>query len=136
MIMRASVRIRFNPTRLQEVCKVAEHELAVKAERDTRPYIPSESGTLRSSGKVVNNYIVWDLPYAKIQYFGKIYVDPIKKVGGFLTPQGWKSRRGVEKIRSNRDFAHTNGEAMWFYKAKMANLEKWFLFAERRLNRG
>ena len=130
--MRASVRVRLNPEVLKKTCTVAEHEVAVQAERDCRRYIPSRTGKLRSCGKVESNYIVWDMDYAKIQYFGHMLVDPVTKVAGFPIGDGqFRSRRGVTKIRSNRKFAHANGGPMWFTKAKEANRAKWLAIARR-----
>ena len=46
--------------------------------------------------------ITYGVPYAAYQYNGEIYVDPKTGAGGFLTDEGWKSRRGVKKVRSGR----------------------------------
>lgn len=41
--------------------------------------------------------------YAHAMYEGKVWVDPVTGKAGFLTPNGWRSRRGP-KVQSNRDY--------------------------------
>ncbi|MBQ7344571.1 MAG: hypothetical protein IJW45_00725 [Oscillospiraceae bacterium] len=47
--------------------------------------------------------IVTDTPYAKYLFYGKVMVDPKTGAAGFLTPEGWRSRRGCVKVLTNRD---------------------------------
>ena len=51
--------------------------------------------------------IVTDTPGARMLYHGKVMVDPQTGVAGFPTENGWKSRRGVGKVVSNRDIQYT-----------------------------
>ena len=41
-------------------------------------------------------------PYAHYQYAGVVWVDPVTRAAGFLTKNGWRSRRGVPKVRTDR----------------------------------
>lgn len=136
MIIRTTVKATINPEALQAACTKAEHAVAVQAERDTRPFITSGSGRLRSSGRVHGNTIVWDLPYAKLQYFGKVYVDPIRKIAAYPVADGWRSFAGRKKIRSQRNFRHTTGGPQWFTRAKRANVGKWYILAKGVIERG
>ena len=136
MILRTSIRSTVKPYELDAACKEAERVLAVQVERDSRPFIPASSERLRSSGRVQNNWIIWDTPYAAVQYFGNVYVDPKTKAGGFLTEDGWKSRAGVAKIRSDRKYLHNSGGDKWVYRAREANRAKWLAIAQREINRG
>ena len=136
MIIRTTVKANINPEALNAACTKAEHAVAVQAERDTRPYIPSGSGRLRSSGKVYGNTIVWDVPYAKLQYFGKVYVDPVTHIAAYPMADGWRSFAGRKKIRSKRNFRHHTGGPQWFTKAKRANVGKWYILAEGVIERG
>lgn len=52
-------------------------------------------------------YIILDVPYAKFLYYGKLMVDPKTGAAGFLTENGWRSRKGVNKVRSSRDITYT-----------------------------
>lgn len=51
--------------------------------------------------------IVTDTPYAKFLFYGKLMVDPNTGAAGFRTKNGWRSRKGVPKVRSNRDITYT-----------------------------
>ncbi len=130
MIIRTKFRAEVYPEVLTRKCTKAEHAVAIQAERDSRPYIPAASGRLRSSGRVYGNTIVWDRPYARRQYFGKVYVDPKRKIGGFPTPNGWRSFSGVKKVRSERDYRHTSGGPQWFSAAKKARIGSWIALAQ------
>lgn len=39
-------------------------------------------------------------------YHGKVMVDPKTKAAGFLTENGWRSRKNVKKVVSSRDIAY------------------------------
>lgn len=136
MILRTSVRATVNPDYLHGQCSKAEHAVAVQAERDCRPYVPSATGRLRSSGRVRGNTITWDTPYARLQYFGKVYVDPVRKIAGFPTPDGWRSFRGRKKILSERNFHHAAGGPMWFKRAKDVRIGEWLRLAQGVIERG
>lgn len=45
-------------------------------------------------------------PYARMLYYGKVMVDPRTHAAGFLTANGWRSRKGVKKIESIRDIEY------------------------------
>lgn len=51
--------------------------------------------------------IVTDVPYGKYLYYGKVMVDPQNGVAGFLTPNGWRSRKGCVKVLTARDLQYT-----------------------------
>lgn len=128
MIVQSTVKAKVYPEMLHRACTKAEHAVAIQAERDSRRYIPAASGRLRSSGKVYGRVIVWDQPYARVIYFGNVYVDPKYRKGGFPYPkQGIvRSRRGVQKVSSGRKFNIENGGPAWFYEAKKANIGRWY----------
>lgn len=47
-------------------------------------------------------FIHVDAPYARMLYYGKVMVDPETGAAGFLTKNGWRSRKGVKKVESSR----------------------------------
>ncbi len=51
--------------------------------------------------------IVTDTPYAKYLFYGKVMIDPKLGVAGFMTPEGWRSRKGCVKVRTGRDLQYT-----------------------------
>lgn len=51
--------------------------------------------------------IVVDVPYAKYLYYGKVMIDPQINAAGFLTSEGWRSRKGCIKVLTDRDLEYT-----------------------------
>ena len=45
--------------------------------------------------------IVTDAPQAKYLFYGKKMIDPKTGVAGFMTPDGWRSRKGCVKVLTN-----------------------------------
>lgn len=54
--------------------------------------------------------IVTDTPYAKYLFHGKVMIDPETGVAGFMTPEGWRSRYGCVKVRTDRDLQFFKGK--------------------------
>lgn len=54
--------------------------------------------------------IVTDTPYAKYLFHGKVMVDPKINAAGFMTPEGWRSRKGCVKVRTDRDLNYFRGK--------------------------
>ena len=73
-------------------------------------YIPFDEGGLKDSGHIENGTdIVWNTPYAHYQWNGIIYEDPVLHCAGFKTDKGWRARRGVQKIPTDRKLTYGNG---------------------------
>lgn len=138
MILRTQIKATVNPDALSVPVRRAEHAVAVQAERDSRRYIPEASGKLRSSGKVRENVITWDTPYARLLYFGYVYVDPKYGKAGFNYPNLgiMRSRKGVKKVKTGRKYNINRGNDQWFARAKKANLDKWLILAKEEIERG
>lgn len=51
--------------------------------------------------------IVTDEPYGKYLYYGKVMVDPKTGTAGFMTPEGWRTRKGCVKVRTERPLKYT-----------------------------
>lgn len=51
--------------------------------------------------------IVTDVPQAKYLFRGKKMVDPQTGVAGFMTPEGWRSRKGCTKVVTNVPLQYT-----------------------------
>lgn len=79
-------------------------------------YVPMDTGILKNTRIIGTNSVTYNTPYARIMYYGKVMVDPKTGAAGFLTEKGWRSRKGVKKIESDREFnyrgAPTRGK-MW-----------------------
>lgn len=74
-------------------------------------YIPFDQGALLTSGRIVNDTdIVWSTPYARYMWNGIVYVDPQLHCAGFLTENGWKSRKDVQKVPTDRKLQYYGGK--------------------------
>ena len=76
-------------------------------------YMPYRSSVLSTKAKFIKSptEIEVDAPYAQYQYYGKVMVDPITGAAGFLDKDGqWKSRRGVPKVKTDRDLDYTQSK--------------------------
>lgn len=73
-----------------------------------KEYTPMDSGALMNS--VERNSVIGSgelhqvTPYARYQYYGQLYVDPLYQVGGFYDPvhDRWWSRPKIKKVPSQR----------------------------------
>lgn len=74
-------------------------------------YIPFDTGRLKDSGYIADGgeVIVWSTPYANYMWSGIVYEDPELHCAGFLTEDGWKSRKGVQKVPTARKIQYGNG---------------------------
>ena len=91
-----------------QVTKIVSHRM-------TR-YMPFRSGALATKLKIIRSPTEIEVlgPYAHYQYDGVVWVDPVTHAAGFLTANGWRSRRDVPKVQTSRplDYDHSkNPEA-------------------------
>lgn len=71
-------------------------------------------------------HLVWKTPYARHLYYGIIMVDP--KTGKACFPIGDQlySRKGVKKVKSNREFRFAGrGRKLWAQAAAAQHKEDW-----------
>ena len=87
---------------------VQAHLTADINHRITR-YMPYRSSALSTKLKFIRSSTEIEVlgPYAKYQYYGKVMVDPETGAAGFLTPNGWRSRKGVPKVLTSRDLDYS-----------------------------
>lgn len=89
--------------RVQQVVTNAVLELS-------EPYIPFEEGALMASGHIENGTdVVWNTPYARYMWNGIVYEDPDLHCAGFQTENGWRSRKDVQKVPTDRELQYHNG---------------------------
>lgn len=73
-------------------------------------YMPFRSGALATKLKFIKSPTEIEVlgPYARVQYYGEIMVDPVTRAAGFKDKDGqWKSRKGVPKVRSGRQMNYS-----------------------------
>lgn len=78
--------------------------------RRIQRYMPYRSGATIKLMIVQNPadepFIHVNVPFARMLYYGKVMVDPVTHAAGFLTANGWRSRKGVPKVVSDRDIEY------------------------------
>lgn len=76
----------------------------------SEPYVPFNEGTLLGVGHIENGTdIVWNTPYARYVWNGIVYEDPVLHCAGFQTENGWRSRKDVKKVPTDRELQYHNG---------------------------
>ena len=82
--------------------------------RRIKRYMPFRSGVTYKITAVQTDInkpeIVTDTPYAKYLFHGKVMIDPKTGVAGFMTPEGWRSRKGCTKVLTNRKLEFFKGK--------------------------
>ena len=78
--------------------------------RRIKRYMPFVSGMTYkvtvAQTDISRPFIITDTPYAKYLFYGKVMVDPKLRIAGFMTPEGWRSRKNVPKVRTNRNLQY------------------------------
>ena len=82
------------------------------ADRLMNPFVPMDNGMLRRNKTYPkNNEIKYTSPYAKYQYYGKMYISPKLGVSGIPLKSGrWWSPKGEIKTPTSKKLKyHTSG---------------------------
>ena len=78
--------------------------------RVSNPYLPFKAGALQSSARLTDNGdgIIYDTPYARYHWCGKLMVDPKTKKGAFYNPKTGRfwSRPNTPKELTERDLKY------------------------------
>jgi hypothetical protein len=117
-------------------CDKAEHVLAIQVESDTDQFVPARNRVLADGTRVIGNLVVYPGPYARYLYYGKVWIDPKINAAGFLTDEGWFSRKGSRKVPTERDLhisqaVNRKACSHWFEASKAQNLKKWVRVADK-----
>lgn len=82
--------------------------------RRIKKFMPFRSGAMYkitvAQTDIHKPEIVTDTPYAKYLFHGKVMVDPKLGIAGFMTPEGWRSRKGCVKVLTNRNLEYFDGK--------------------------
>ena len=109
-------------------CEKAAHTVALQVKKDTEPYVPMLTGSLKNRAKVDGSTIIYPGPYARFLYYGKVMVDP-------NTGSTWAPLGGT-KVVTDRDLVFTTdfhplAQSHWFEAAKAQNEDKWLRVAQK-----
>ena len=79
--------------------------------RRIKKYMPFVTGALYKITQIqtviTRPEIVTDAPQARYLFYGKKMVDPKNGAAGFLTPEGWRSRKGIVKVLTGDPLQYT-----------------------------
>ena len=79
--------------------------------RRIKKYMPFLSGSLYKFTQIQTDIrkpeIVTDAPQAEYLFEGKVMIDPKINAAGFMTSEGWRSRKGSIKVLTSRDLEYT-----------------------------
>ena len=79
--------------------------------RRIKRYMPFRTGVTYKMTVVQTDIhkpeIVTDAPYGKYLFYGKVMVDPKTGAAGFMTSEGWRSRKGCVKVLTERNLKYT-----------------------------
>ena len=116
--MKLDVKVKMNSVNkiikdhgLDKDGRVVRH-LRDTADRLMNPFVPMDNGMLRRNKTYPkNNEIKYTSPYAKYQYYGKMYISPKLGVSGILLKSDrWWSPKGEKKIPTSKKLKnHTSG---------------------------
>lgn len=109
-------------------CEKAAHTVALQVKKDTEPFVPMLTGSLKNRARVDGNTIIYPGPYARFLYYGKVMVDP--NTGSTWAPMG------ETKVVTDRDLVfttdfHPQAQSHWFEAAKAQNEDKWLRVAQK-----
>ena len=113
-------------------CDKAAHVVALQVKKDTEPYVPMLTGSLKNRARVEGDTIIYPGPYARFLYYGKVMVDP--NTGSTWAPSG------VTKEVTDRDLVfttefHPQAQAFWFEASKAQNQDKWLRVAQKAVEK-
>ena len=130
---------------LSKAATRAEHLLVSQAAKDTEPYVPMLTGSLRARTEVKGNQIIYPGPYARYLYHGKVMVSSATGKG----PMRFTDKNGNEVIMypkgtklkaTDRDLQYSptspvQAQSHWFEESKAKNLEDWLRVLKGALKR-
>lgn len=118
---------------IARACTKAEHIVAIQVQKDTSPYVPWLNGMLDRKTDVVGNAVIYDTPYARFLYYGKVMVDP--ETGSTYAPKGGTKVLTDQNLVFNTS-GHAQAQSHWFEASKAENLDKWIRVADKAVKNG
>lgn len=122
--------------RLNGDTDMARKILKTEVVKDTEPFVPMQGGYLKKSPydsiSKKTDTIVYDSPYAKFLYYGKVMV-------GVRTHRPW-AKAGETKIVINKSLTYGKLNplacAFWFERSKSLNKDKWLKLSRKVYRNG
>ena len=117
---------------LRNASDKAQHAVAIQAQKDTSPYVPALTGSLDQRPRVDGNQIIYQGPYARYLYYGKLMVDPT--TGSSYAPKGGTKVLTDKNLVFNKAM-HSQAQDHWFEASKSENMDKWLRVAGKAVKR-
>lgn len=135
--MATSVRFELDANgierKLDRVSNRVENAVAWQVRKDTEPYVPMLTGTLKNTTRVNGGKVIYPGPYARFLYYGKVMISPTTG-----TPFALKDEKKVltEKDLQYNTAAHKLAQSHWFEASKAKNLKSWLRVAQDEVDNG
>lgn len=113
-------------------CDKVAHTVALQVKKDTEPYVPMLTGSLKNRTQVVGDEIIYPGPYARFLYYGKVMVDP--NTGSTFAPLGGTKVVTDRDLVFTHDF-HPEAQSHWFEASKAQNMDKWLRVAQKAVEK-
>lgn len=105
----------------------ADRVTANEVMKDTDPFVPMDSGNLKSRTHVNGDEVIYPGPYAHYLHEGILYVSE--------TGSAW-AKKGQHKTATGRPLSFQKGQAHWVDASIAANLAKWVNTYKKEVTRG
>lgn len=116
------VSIKIDLNRLKLRFNKAQNDLNNQIILDTMGYVPFQQGILSNSVHVENSdEIVWNTPYARFLYAGKVMVD---ERGSTYAKKGGKKYVTNTDLKYSQE-SHSKAGSYWFERSKNDHLDGW-----------
>lgn len=114
---------KINLRRMNGNIKKAQAALINQIRIDTEQYVPALDLTLSNSAHAENKNteLVYNGPYARFQYYGKVMVD--ERGSTYARPGGKKHVINKDLVYTKD--RHPNATSFWYKKAKERYQDKW-----------
>lgn len=114
---------KINLKRMNGNIKKAQAALINQIRIDTEQYVPALDLTLSNSAHAENKNteLVYNGPYARFQYYGKVMVD--ERGSTYARPGGKKHVINKDLVYTKD--RHPNATSFWYKKAKERYQDKW-----------
>lgn len=121
-VVKPNFDFNFDGNILAEKLNRAQNDLNNQIIADTMDYVPFNQGVLSNSVHVENDdEIVWNVPYARFLYMGKVMVD---KRGSTWAEKG-AAKHVIDRDLTYSQEAHKEAGSHWFERAMDDYLDDW-----------
>ena len=79
----------------------------VQCAKEMGPYVPMQQGILKNTRIIGAHSVTYNVPYARVMYYGKVMVDSKTGKGPANIPNvGYRFRKGAKLMATEREFSY------------------------------